>query len=263
MLAQERPKITPPALVMSAIAIAILVYAGRLSDLNFVELFQGTAPWWSTSPGIFRPPLPTGDLTAGYFGNRGYGHLGNAAVSHSGGSPGDSGIWQHLSAVGCSFPVATGSGPMRAINEVVFALIFIVAVGLGPFAGVLALFVHTAGILAKLFSEAIEAIEVVRWKAFGRQEQPSAGNYFLVSSPRWCPLWTSFTLYRFESNVRSASPCWELWSAGGGSAFPCPRAFAPLSIRKSAPIMIILIVRRWPSPPPFDTISAKLRQRLV
>jgi phosphonate transport system permease protein len=48
---------------------------------------------------------------------------------------------------------------MRAINEIVFALIFVVAVGLGPFAGVLALFVHTTGVLGKLFSEAVESIE--------------------------------------------------------------------------------------------------------
>jgi len=47
----------------------------------------------------------------------------------------------------------------RAINEMVFALIFVVAVGLGPFAGVLALWVHTTGILGKLFSEADEAID--------------------------------------------------------------------------------------------------------
>jgi hypothetical protein len=47
----------------------------------------------------------------------------------------------------------------RAINEMVFAMLFIVAVGLGPFAGVLALFVHTTGTLSKLFSEAVEAIE--------------------------------------------------------------------------------------------------------
>ena len=47
----------------------------------------------------------------------------------------------------------------RAINEMVFAMLFVVAVGLGPFAGVLALWVHTTGTLAKLFSEAVEAID--------------------------------------------------------------------------------------------------------
>lgn len=47
----------------------------------------------------------------------------------------------------------------RAINEMVFAMLFVVAVGLGPFAGVLALFIHTTGVLSKLLSEAVEAIE--------------------------------------------------------------------------------------------------------
>ena len=56
-------------------------------------------------------------------------------------------------------PVRRMMDACRAINEMVFAMLFIVAVGLGPFAGVLALFIHTTGILAKLFSEAVEAID--------------------------------------------------------------------------------------------------------
>ena len=59
----------------------------------------------------------------------------------------------------------------RAINEMVFAMLFVVAVGLGPFAGVLAIFVHTTGILAKLFSEAVEAIEEA-WHAIAPPYQP-------------------------------------------------------------------------------------------
>src|SRR5262249_56422181 len=56
-------------------------------------------------------------------------------------------------------PVRRLMDAARAINEMVFAMLFVVAVGLGPFAGVLALWVHTTGILAKLFSEAVEAID--------------------------------------------------------------------------------------------------------
>ena len=56
-------------------------------------------------------------------------------------------------------PVRRMMDAARAINEMVFAMLFVVAVGLGPFAGVLALWVHTTGTLAKLFSEAVEAIE--------------------------------------------------------------------------------------------------------
>nr|GFD59629.1 hypothetical protein [Tanacetum cinerariifolium] len=47
----------------------------------------------------------------------------------------------------------------RSINEMVFAMLFVVAVGLGPFAGVLALWISTTGVLAKLFAEAVEAID--------------------------------------------------------------------------------------------------------
>jgi phosphonate transport system permease protein len=53
------------------------------------------------------------------------------------------------------FPVRRLMDAARAINEVVFAILFVVAVGLGPFAGTLAIFVHTTGVLAKLFSEAV------------------------------------------------------------------------------------------------------------
>src|SRR3546814_17421014 len=47
----------------------------------------------------------------------------------------------------------------RAINELVFAILFVAAVGLSPFAGVMALFIHILGVISKLFSEAVEAID--------------------------------------------------------------------------------------------------------
>jgi ABC-type phosphate/phosphonate transport system, permease component len=56
-------------------------------------------------------------------------------------------------------PVRRLMDACRAINEMVFAMLFVVAVGLGPFAGVMALFIHTTGVLSKLLSEAVEAIE--------------------------------------------------------------------------------------------------------
>ena len=105
----------------------------------------------------------------------------------------------------------------RAINEMVFALLFVVAVGLGPFAGVLALFVHTTGILAKLFSEAVEAIDphpVEGIRATGAT--PLAEIVFGVL-PQVMPLWISYTLYRFESNVRSAAVVGIVGAGGIGA----------------------------------------------
>src|SRR6195256_3393360 len=74
----------------------------------------------------------------------------------------------------------------RAINEIVFALMFVVAVGLGPFAGVMAIFVHNLGVFAKLFSEAVEAIdprpvEGIRATGARRLQESCSG-----SCPRSC-----------------------------------------------------------------------------
>ena len=146
---------------------------------------------------------------------------------------------------------------MRAINEVVFALIFVVAVGLGPFAGVLALFVHTAGILAKLFSEAIEAIEVGPVEGIRATGASKVQEIIFGVIPQVVPLWTSFTLYRFESNVRSAAVLGIVGAGGiGVSLYQSFRAF---EYQEVCAIMIILIVTVGI----IDTISAKLRQNLI
>ena len=102
-------------------------------------------------------------------------------------------------------PVRRLMDAFRAINEFIFAIIFVVAVGLGPFAGVMALFVSTTGTLAKLFSEAVEAIdprpvEGIRATGATRLQEIVYGVI-----PQVLPLWSSYALYRFEANVRSAT----------------------------------------------------------
>ncbi|HEX8988219.1 MAG TPA: phosphonate ABC transporter, permease protein PhnE [Rhodocyclaceae bacterium] len=113
-------------------------------------------------------------------------------------------------------PIRRLMDAFRAINEMVFAMLFVVAVGLGPFAGVLALFVHTTGILAKLFSEAVEAIdprpvEGIRATGAGVFEEIIYGVI-----PQVIPLWISYALYRFESNVRSATVVGMVGAGGIG-----------------------------------------------
>ncbi|RED44866.1 phosphonate ABC transporter, permease protein PhnE [Aestuariispira insulae] len=93
----------------------------------------------------------------------------------------------------------------RAINEMVFAMLFVVAVGLGPFAGVLALWIHTTGILAKLFSEAVEAIDPRPVEGIRATGANALHEVIFGVIPQVLPLWISFSLYRFESNVRSAT----------------------------------------------------------
>ncbi|WER48477.1 phosphonate ABC transporter, permease protein PhnE [Cupriavidus sp. WKF15] len=145
----------------------------------------------------------------------------------------------------------------RAINEMVFAMLFIVAVGLGPFAGVLALWIHTTGVLAKLFAEAVEAIdpgpvEGVRATGAGPLEEIVYGVI-----PQVLPLWLSFALYRFESNVRSASVVGIVGAGGIGTVlWEIIRSF---QYGQTCAVMIIIIVFVTA----IDVISAQIRKVLV
>jgi phosphonate transport system permease protein len=154
-------------------------------------------------------------------------------------------------------PVRRLMDACRAINEMVFALLFIVAVGLGPFAGVLALFVHTTGTLAKLFSEAVEAIDprpVEGIRATGAH--PLVEIVYGVI-PQVLPLWLSFTLYRFESNVRSASVVGMVGAGGIGVVlFEVIRGF---QYAQTCAVLIILVV----SVSLIDLLSARLRKRFL
>jgi len=145
----------------------------------------------------------------------------------------------------------------RAINEMVFALLFVVAVGRGPFAGVLALFVHTTGILAKLFSEAVEAIDphpVEGIRATGAT--PLAEIVFGVL-PQVMPLWISYTLYRFESNVRSAAVVGIVGAGGiGALLWDVIRGF---QYAQTMAIMIMIVV----TVSVLDLLSARIRRTLI
>ena len=163
-------------------------------------------------------------------------------------------IWGTLLAVVCAVPLGILSSDnivpwwvyhpvrrlmdaARAINEMVFAMLFVVAVGLGPFAGVLALWVHTTGVLAKLFSEAVEAIE--------------------PSIPQVFPLWISYSLYRFESNVRSATVVGMVGAGGIGMVlWELIRSFAfEQTCAVMALIVLVVVV--------FDMLSQQLRKRVL
>lgn len=154
-------------------------------------------------------------------------------------------------------PVRRIMDACRAINEMVFAMLFIVAVGLGPFAGVLALFIHTAGTLGKLFSEAVEAIDprpVEGIRATGAHKLAELA-YGVI--PQVLPLWLSYSLYRFESNVRSASVVGMVGAGGIGVVlYEVIRGF---QYAQTCAVLIMLVV----TVSVIDLLSAWLRNRFI
>jgi phosphonate transport system permease protein len=103
---------------------------------------------------------------------------------------------------------------LRSIPEVVYALIFVTAVGLGPFAGVLALVVHNTGVMGKLWSEAMD--EVDRGPMNALQTNGATGIQVVLHAvvPAVVPQFIGLLLYRFDVNVR-ASLVLGLVGAGG------------------------------------------------
>jgi phosphonate transport system permease protein len=145
----------------------------------------------------------------------------------------------------------------RAINEMVFAMLFIVAVGLGPFAGVLALWVHTTGVLAKLFSEAVESIDQQPVDGIRATGASSTQEIVYGVIPQVLPLWISYSLYRFEANVRSASVLGMVGAGGIGQIlWEIVRSF---QYAETAAVLIILIA----SVTVIDLISSYIRRQFV
>jgi phosphonate transport system permease protein len=154
-------------------------------------------------------------------------------------------------------PVRRLMDACRAINEIVFALLFVVAVGLGPFAGVMALFVHNTGVFSKLYSEAVEAIDprpVEGIRATGARRLPEV--VFGVI-PQVVPLWSSFILYRLETNVRSATTLGIVGAGGiGQSLYESIRAFRYAETAAQIIIVVVAVIV-------IDMVSARLRRALV
>ena len=146
---------------------------------------------------------------------------------------------------------------LRSIPDLVVGTLFIVAVGLGPFAGVMALALNTGGVLAKLFSEAVESIdkgpvEGVRATGANRMQEVVWGVI-----PQVGPLWTSYALYRFESNSRSATVLGLIGAGGIGQLlFETLNAF---DYQKLSAIVIVIIV----AVTLIDLLSQAMRSRLL
>jgi phosphonate transport system permease protein len=103
---------------------------------------------------------------------------------------------------------------LRTIPEMVWALIFVFLVGLGPFPGVLALGVHTGGVLGKLFGEVLEDVDSQPIESLQSTGASRLQILFYGILPQVLPQFISYTLYRWEVNIRVAAVL-GLVGAGG------------------------------------------------
>jgi len=145
----------------------------------------------------------------------------------------------------------------RTVPELIFALIFVFAFGLGPFAGVLAIAVHTVGALGKLFAEVNENVD----------ERPiegvraAGGNWPMIMRlavvPQALPNYASYFLLRFEINVRGASALGIVGAGGiGQELYVAIRQFEYPDI--SAILLLLIAVTAV-----IDIACEAIRHRLI
>jgi phosphonate transport system permease protein len=105
---------------------------------------------------------------------------------------------------------------MRSIPELVWAALLLISAGLGPFAGTLALALHTTGVLGRLFAEAIENAPPGPAAALRAQGVSNTRIFFYATLPQIIPQIASYTLYRWENNIRAAAVLGVVGAGGLG-----------------------------------------------
>jgi phosphonate transport system permease protein len=105
---------------------------------------------------------------------------------------------------------------LRSIPELVWAGLLLIAAGLGPFAGTLALAMHTTGVLGRLFAEAVENAPQGPADALRAQGVGPLRVFLYATLPQVLPQLMSYTLYRWENNIRAAAVLGVVGAGGLG-----------------------------------------------
>ncbi len=146
---------------------------------------------------------------------------------------------------------------VRAVEPLVWALIFISWVGIGPFAGVLALWVHSVAALTKLYSEQVESIDSGPMDAIRATGASTLQVLRYGVVPQVVPPFLSFTIYRWDINVRMST---IIGFVGGGGIGYILKPRVDLGEWGEVGTLVLLIaVTVWV----MDIVSAKIRERIV
>jgi phosphonate transport system permease protein len=146
---------------------------------------------------------------------------------------------------------------LRSINELVFALIFVAAVGLGPFAGVLAIALHATGMLAKFCAEEVEGVDRGPVEAM---QATGAGRLQVILFgivPQVVPAFVSYAVYRFDVSIRAATILGLV--GAGGLGFSLIKTMKLFKYHETATCILVIFVLVFVS----DWLCARIRSRIL
>ena len=146
---------------------------------------------------------------------------------------------------------------LRSIPELVWASLLMVAAGLGPFAGTLALAAHTSGVLGRLFADALENAEPLPEQTLRTNGAARMASFFYATLPQILPQMLSYTLYRWENNIRAAAVLGVVGAGGLGQMLKYHLSLFQMQDAATVVICMLLLVAT------VDAISFTMRRALT
>ncbi len=246
-------------LAAAALVATVWLSFGYLSlDLAQLFTFEAGAQMWHYIVSFYPP-----DLSRTYLARVGWGTIETIAISAIGTAiAAVLGLLLALPAAGRFGPAARAGARLilnflRSIPELVWAALMVMAAGLGPFAGTLALAFHTTGVIGRLVAETLENTRPEPAQALRQSGARPAVAFLYGTMPEVVPQFVAYTLYRWEINIRMAAILGVVGAGGLGqllyvslSLFQQQQAFTVIL----AMLLLVTLV---------DAGSAWLRRRLV
>ena len=147
---------------------------------------------------------------------------------------------------------------LRSIPELVWASILLIAAGLGPFAGTLALAAHTSGVLGRLFADALENLPPAPEATLRINGASQLAAFCYAALPQALPQMLSYTLYRWENNIRAAAVLGVVGAGGLGQMLKYHLSLFQMQQAASVIIAMLLLLVAL-----VDAISFWLRRQLT
>ncbi len=255
------PPLIRPATAALAVGLLLLIVASFYSlDMQWAALFSADA---IRSSAEFMTGFAPPDLSGKFLGKIAQGTLETLSMSALGtGIAFILGLALALPASGRFGSVARSSlrlilNVLRSIPELVWAVIMLIAAGLGPFAGTIALALHTTGVLGRLFADALEN-QPPEAEATLRINGASPMSAFCYAAlPQVLPQLMSYTLYRWENNIRAAAILGVVGAGGLGQLLKYHLSLFHMQQAASVIIAMLLMIAA------VDAVSFWLRRKLT
>jgi phosphonate transport system permease protein len=241
MTPRERVRTLATQVLTAAVIIAILYVSAVDTNISVGEFVRGIPaivdylgrmfpPDWGYAKTIVKPTIETIEIAI-------WGTVLGIALAFPLGLMAARNLSPHVVLYGSSRFILNA---LRGVSELVFALIFVSAVGLGPFPGILALALHNAGMLGKFYAEAIEAIDPGPVEALQASGARWTQVVVYAILPQVTPHFVTYNLYRLEVSIRAATVLGLV--GAGGVGFHLISSIRLFDYQTTAMVLIVIVL---------------------